>query len=103
MFKSRISALMATLLLLLSTLSPLAHAADQPPIQVKAKVVSVQAQQVTLSHQAIPALGWPAMTMPFTLATPQLAEGLKPGLAILATIRPVDGDSPVVTGWQPSH
>jgi Cu(I)/Ag(I) efflux system membrane fusion protein len=32
---------------------------------------------VTLSHQPVPALNWPAMTMTFRLADPALAKGVK--------------------------
>ncbi|HPO17720.1 MAG TPA: efflux RND transporter periplasmic adaptor subunit [Rubrivivax sp.] len=42
-------------------------------------VVEIDDQQITLDHAAVPALNWPAMTMPFTLADPALARGLKPG------------------------
>lgn len=34
---------------------------------------------VTLSHQPVPAIRWPAMTMTFKMATPALAQGLKVG------------------------
>lgn len=34
---------------------------------------------LTLSHGAVPALGWPPMTMSFKLADPALARGLRPG------------------------
>ncbi|OGT91760.1 MAG: efflux transporter periplasmic adaptor subunit [Gammaproteobacteria bacterium RIFOXYD12_FULL_61_37] len=37
---------------------------------------------LTLSHNPIPALKWPAMTMDFTLAAPELAKGIAPGQAI---------------------
>ncbi|MFD1262684.1 efflux RND transporter periplasmic adaptor subunit [Thauera mechernichensis] len=37
---------------------------------------------VSLSHDAIPALGWPEMTMDFSLAEPALVEGLAPGTPI---------------------
>jgi len=39
----------------------------------------LQGRSITLSHQPVPALQWPAMTMSFTLADPKLAEGLKTG------------------------
>ena len=35
--------------------------------------------EIVLTHPAIPALKWPAMTMPFALRSPQLAAGLQPG------------------------
>ena len=34
---------------------------------------------MTLSHEAVPAIGWPAMTMTFRLADPSLAKGIKAG------------------------
>ncbi|GAB3266026.1 efflux RND transporter periplasmic adaptor subunit [Chitinimonas naiadis] len=43
------------------------------------KVEAVTAQEVTLSHEAIPSVGWGAMTMPFKLAKPELTKGIKIG------------------------
>ena len=43
------------------------------------RVEAVNAQSVTLSHQPVPTLGWPAMTMTFRLGDPALARGIKPG------------------------
>lgn len=37
---------------------------------------------VMLSHEAIPALTWPAMSMEFELASPRLVKGLAPGTPI---------------------
>lgn len=34
--------------------------------------------EMTLTHDAVPELKWPGMTMPFKLATPELAKSLKP-------------------------
>ena len=51
---------------------------------------------VTLTHEAVPALQWPPMTMPFPLATPDLARGLKPGDKVRFTLR-VQGDENLVT------
>jgi Cu(I)/Ag(I) efflux system membrane fusion protein len=45
-------------------------------------VVEIEADSVTLDHAAVPALKWPAMTMPFKLADPALARGLKKGQAV---------------------
>jgi Cu(I)/Ag(I) efflux system membrane fusion protein len=42
-------------------------------------VVELGADSVTLEHAPVPALKWPAMTMPFKLASPALAQGLRPG------------------------
>ena len=37
---------------------------------------------VGITHQPIPSLGWPAMSMDFALANPALVAGIKPGSAI---------------------
>ncbi|WP_368544692.1 copper-binding protein [Enterobacter soli] len=42
-------------------------------------VQSFSAQSVMLQHDAIPELKWPAMTMPFTLASGAALNGAKPG------------------------
>jgi Cu(I)/Ag(I) efflux system membrane fusion protein len=43
------------------------------------RIEQLTPQSVTLSHQPVPALQWPSMTMQFRLANPRLAQGLKPG------------------------
>lgn len=43
------------------------------------KVEAVSPHEITLSHGPIPSVGWGAMTMPFTLAQPELAKALQPG------------------------
>lgn len=43
------------------------------------RVEAIDATGLTLSHGAVPTLGWPAMTMTFKLADPSLAAGLRPG------------------------
>lgn len=63
-------------------------------------VVQLQGEQVVLSHQAVAALNWPAMTMPFQLANAELAQGLTPGLHIEAQFVPVANDSPRILHWQ---
>ncbi|HFF8549564.1 TPA: copper-binding protein [Kluyvera cryocrescens] len=44
------------------------------------KRIDMDAKKITIDHQAIPAIGWPAMTMRFTFSEPteaikQLKEG----------------------------
>jgi len=58
--------------------------------------------KINMSHDPIPALGWPDMTMDFTLAEGASTEGLKPGMAVefdmvekndaymIESIRPLD-------------
>jgi Cu(I)/Ag(I) efflux system membrane fusion protein len=41
--------------------------------------VDAAAGSVTLEHEPVPSLKWPAMTMDFKLANPALLQGLKPG------------------------
>jgi membrane fusion protein, copper/silver efflux system len=43
------------------------------------RIGQISPSSVTLSHQPIPAIGWPAMTMQFRLADPTLARGFKVG------------------------
>jgi Cu(I)/Ag(I) efflux system membrane fusion protein len=43
------------------------------------RIEQISPTSVTLSHQPVPALGWPAMTMTFKLAAPALGQGLKVG------------------------
>ncbi len=45
-------------------------------------VTQIEADSITLDHAPVPALKWPAMSMPFTLADPALARGLKPGQSV---------------------
>lgn len=43
------------------------------------KIEQITANSVTFSHEAVPAIGWPAMTMTFQLGNPALARGYKTG------------------------
>jgi len=43
------------------------------------KIEQITAHSVTLSHEPVPAIGWPAMTMTFQLPDAGAARGLKPG------------------------
>ncbi len=42
-------------------------------------VEGIDGAEIMLQHEPVPALKWPAMSMPFTLKTPALAAGLKAG------------------------
>lgn len=46
------------------------------------KAIDTNAGTVTLAHQAIPALRWPAMTMAFKVARPELLKGLSAGMQV---------------------
>ena len=43
------------------------------------RIEQISPASVTLSHEAVPAIQWPAMTMTFRLANPALAQGMKAG------------------------
>jgi Cu(I)/Ag(I) efflux system membrane fusion protein len=55
---------------------------------------------VTLRHEAVPALRWPAMTMTFRLEDPAAADGLKAGDAVRFDFRN-DGPTPTVVHIEP--
>lgn len=76
-----------------------AASAQQGPtgeFTTRGRVVELDAAAITLEHEAVPALKWPAMTMPFQLARPDLARGLKAGDAVRFRFRQ-KGDEHVVT------
>jgi Cu(I)/Ag(I) efflux system membrane fusion protein len=57
-----------------------APAASKPALyETTGRVEQITPTSVTLSHQPVPALNWPAMTMSFRLADPALAKRLKVG------------------------
>ena len=69
--------------------SPAAGAAPGPAVKTTAPLAqtyettgiieAIDAQSVTFSHQPVPALGWPAMTMAFHVTDPALIRGYKRG------------------------
>jgi Cu(I)/Ag(I) efflux system membrane fusion protein len=65
---------------------PLAASAPAAPAmsastlhETRGRIETLSAGSITLSHEAVPAIGWPAMTMTFKLDPPSLAQGLKVG------------------------
>ncbi|MDE2620205.1 MAG: efflux RND transporter periplasmic adaptor subunit [Sphingomonadales bacterium] len=61
-----------------------AAAAAKPPstttlYETVGKIEQITASSVTLSHEPVPAIRWPAMTMTFQLPDPKIARGLKAG------------------------
>lgn len=47
--------------------------------QSRGRIERLAGRAITLSHEPVPALQWPAMTMTFTLADPSSAQGLRVG------------------------
>ena len=56
-----------------------------------AKVMAVNKTGLTLAHGPIATKGWPAMTMMFQLARPELAAGIKKGDAVQFRFMEKDG------------
>ena len=77
-----------------TTAAPGAPAAAEH--EVAGTVVETDARSITLDHAAVPALKWPAMTMGFQLARPELAKGLKAGDPVRFRFRQ-QGDASIVT------
>ena len=50
------------------------------------KAMDVKAGTVTIAHQAISALGWPAMTMAFRVASPALLDKAAVGRKVQFTL-----------------
>ncbi len=63
-------------------------------------VVDIEADSITLDHEAVPELKWPAMTMPFKLADKRHAQGLKKGQAVQFSFAQ-QGDEHVITRLAP--
>jgi Cu/Ag efflux protein CusF len=58
---------------------------------------------VSITHEPIPSLKWPSMTMDFALANPSLAANLKPGSAIEFEIVERGAGEWVITKLQAQH
>ncbi|WP_227370708.1 copper-binding protein [Halomonas sp. M20] len=56
------------------------------------KAIDTAAQQITLSHGPIEALGWPGMTMPFNVAESASMEGLSLGDEVRFEVRKSGSD-----------
>ena len=73
--------------------------ADKKPaksIQGSGVIKSLQGGKITLSHEPVAALNWPAMTMEFTLADDALPEGIATGESVEFEFQQT-GDAYVVT------
>ncbi|MEJ2795694.1 efflux RND transporter periplasmic adaptor subunit [Iodobacter sp. LRB] len=83
-----------------STLTP-----AQEMHQGQGIVKAIDSKQVTLEHGAIASLNWPAMTMPFPLANPNLAKGIRVGqqvnFSFIEQGSVVQSISVLATGGQP--
>jgi Cu(I)/Ag(I) efflux system membrane fusion protein len=74
----------------MGTPNPPAAAADTTH-RTTGVVESIADNEVTLSHEAVPTLGWPPMTMSFKLADRQLASRLRVGQKVVFAFRRREG------------
>lgn len=78
-----------------ATESPAPSPADAT-IKARGIIEAISAQEMTLSHEAIPALEWPAMTMPFALDKSASTQGLKKGQRVEFTLEKRGDDLVIV-------
>jgi Cu(I)/Ag(I) efflux system membrane fusion protein len=55
------------------------------------RITSIEGQRLAIAHAPIASLGWPAMTMQFRLARPELASGLAVGESVSFRFRQAGG------------
>lgn len=72
-----------------------ASAAAPALYEVNAVVESVEGAEISVEHEPVPALKWPAMSMPFALRSPALGQGLKAGDKVRLRFS-AEGSGPVV-------
>lgn len=75
--RRKLNILIATLAMLAGSSS--LHAADDANGQGTINKIDATAAIINISHEAIPALKWPGMTMDFKVADKKLLENLKTG------------------------
>ncbi|MBZ0134426.1 MAG: copper-binding protein [Rhodanobacter sp.] len=66
------------------------------------KAVDTAKNTITLQHEAIAAIGWPAMTMPFKVASPELLKHVKVADKVQFTFRQASTGS-TVTAIRPAR
>ncbi|PWB47735.1 MAG: hypothetical protein C3F18_11935 [Nitrosomonadales bacterium] len=66
---------------MLAAVSPL-HAADAASGRGTINRINTEAGSVNISHEAIPAIKWPAMTMDIKVADRKILSGLKSGQVV---------------------
>ena len=62
--------------------------------------VNAKTGMVTIQHQPIPAIGWPAMTMAFKAVTPEVLQAAKVGQKVTFGVR-VSGSNAELTSITP--
>jgi len=86
----------------LTSMSPQAGTMTTAPAlySTKGVIEQLRGDSITLSHEPVPAIGWPAMTMTFKLSSVTLAKGMKVGDHVsFGFVQKPDG--PVIQKIQP--
>ncbi len=85
----------------LTGMPPAATASSAPALyQTRGMIEQLKGDSITLSHDPVPAIGWPAMTMTFKLSSATLAKGMKTGDHVtFGFVQKPDG--PVIEKIQP--
>ena len=85
-----------------AVMAPVAAKTEQSPsYDTTGTVVELSGDSVMLSHEAIPALKWPPMTMGFKLADPRLKDALRPKQSVEFSFTR-RGDDYVITAVKPA-
>ena len=66
------------------------------PYSTTGEVTAVSGQSVTINHEAVEGLGWPAMTMTFQAENSAMLQDLQPGAAVRFSFRK-EGETYVLT------
>ena len=61
------------------------------------KAIDIDHGTITLQHEAITSIGWPAMTMPFKVASPDLLKTVQVGDKVKFSLRPAGMNSTVTS------
>lgn len=80
--KKALTIFTAALALLAAIANLQAHAADVASGKGTVNKIDAAEGAVNISHEAIPAIKWPAMTMDFKVADKKILSGVKAGQAV---------------------
>ena len=78
-----------------ATRAPRAEISSTGAYRTTGEITGIAGDRITFSHEAVPALKWPAMTMTFRLGAPELARGFKKGDRVVFSFDQA-ADGPVV-------
>ena len=76
-----------------------APGADAGAFRTTGKITTVAGSKVTIAHQAVEGLGWPAMTMTFEAPDAAMLQGVQPGADVEFAFRK-SGEQYVLTEIQ---